>query len=40
MSRPSYPADLADHQVPHARDPEQEEDDADITTAEIARFIA
>lgn len=40
MSRPSYPADLADHQVPHARDPEQDEDDADITTAEIARFIA
>jgi len=40
MSRPSYPAYVADYHVPRAGDPEQEEDDAEITAAEIARFLA
>ena len=40
MSRPSCPADVADYPGPPAHDPGQSEDDADITTDELARFIA
>ena len=40
MSRPSCPADVADYPGPPAHDPGQPEDDADITTDELARFIA
>ena len=40
MSRPSYPAGVADYPISQAHDPEQDEDDAEITTAEIAGLIA
>ncbi len=39
MSRPSCPADVADDQGSHAHVPEPYEDDAEITTDELARFI-
>ncbi len=39
MSRPSYLADVADYQVSHGDAQEQDEDDAGITTDELARFI-
>jgi hypothetical protein len=39
MSRPSCPADVADDHGSHAHVPEPYEDDAEITTDELARFI-